>query len=394
MTKIGICSSDDDIFEQKDFEKKLQSVYENLTLSISRSDITDKTQVIANYDDYNNAIGKRSLILRTSGTTGQGLAFPVDRTFFRAQWTVFRKQFEECGVYGSWRVQFGGRDVKVFGKRFPVSIDYFDKKVIANQYSLDDEQVMRIANICHKKRILWLHGYPSMIYEFLCTWNRLYAVGQLNRKPKNFILTVSSETLTKQLREEFFHLGAKKIFDMYGQTEGIANFFTCKFGRMHVHEDFSLVEFCWNGSSYDIIGTSSQNNHFQFYRYKTGDTVEKVFHERCRCGRNSRTVEGLSGRSEDYLVTKNGLKVGRLDHLTKGDDRIKRAQIIQNSFGTADFIIQCDPCEASDVLANIKKRCRNYFGDDVQFNFILSDEFKLKANGKFTFVLNNLDSKH
>ena len=392
VTKIMSCQPDDDVFDPARFKCKLQGVYKSIDVNVKRSDTTDKTQVLLNYDGYNKANSASTLKLSTSGTTGQGLSFPVDQEFLRAQWSVFRKQFEECGVYGSWRVQFGGRDVKVLGKRFNVVLDYFDKKVITNQYSLGDVQVQRLAEICKRKQIYWLHGYPSMIYEFLSIWDKLYQAGKLNFEPADFIVTVSSETLTKQVRKELLNLGAKKIFDMYGQTEGVANFFTCQHGRMHVHEDFSLVEFIYNGTAYDIIGTSIKNKLFQFYRYKTGDTVEEVNIGDCPCGRKSRTVKGLTGRSEDYVITTTGFKVGRLDHLTKGDDRIKRAQIIQNKIGIADFIIQCDPDHASEIIKDIKKRCHAYFGDELHFNFILSSDFELKSNGKFTFVINKIKS--
>ena len=392
ITKISACQPEDDVFNSHVIECKLNSIYKNIAVTVKRCNTTDKKHVLANYSAYNKANLASTLRLSTSGTTGQGLSFPVDRYFLRSQWSVFRKQFEECGVYGSWRVQFGGRDVKVLGKRFTVVLDYFDKKVISNQYSLGDDQVRRLAEICKAKRIYWLHGYPSMIYEFLSVWNRLYEVGELKFKPADFVVTVSSETLTKQVRKELLNLGATRIFDMYGQTEGVANFFTCQHGRMHVHEDFSLVEFIYNGAVYDIIGTSIKNKLFQFYRYKTGDTVEAINIGDCPCGRKSRTVEGLTGRSEDYVITTTGFKVGRLDHLTKGDNRIKRAQIIQNEIGVADFIIQCEPDHASQVTKDIRKRCDAYFGDDLHFNFIMSSDFEFKANGKFTFVLNKIKS--
>jgi phenylacetate-CoA ligase len=49
------------------------------------------------------------------------------------------------------------------------------------------------------------------------------------------------------------------------------------------------------------------------------------------CGKTLPLLEGIEGRSDDVLYTKDGRRIGRLDPIVKNDLKIIEAQIIQDS---------------------------------------------------------------
>ena len=379
---------EDDIY-RKDSHELFGQKSNALTRSyqiIMNSEFTDKSFVLKNFDLIKNDSEKYH-ILRTSGTSGQGLQFPVTKEFISLQWSLFNKQWKEFNLDNEWRFQFSGFNKYRQGKIH--HIDYFGKKIFLSQYSLSNKNVHLYVNVLKKySKIKWIHGYPSAVYNlFLNLENSGYAslINNISH------VSLSSETVTdnfKVLLKRYLHLS---VIELYGQTEGVANFFTCKYGKMHVHEFFSDVEFIQDGNeSFRIIGSQYKNSAFPFYKYDTGDTI-KNFYFGCKCGRKSRIVEGLVGRVDDCLVKIDNSKIGRLDHLTKGNVDIKMAQIYQKNKGSALFYVVADPCKHKDIKIFLFNSCNDYLGSDFKVDIIFVDTIAPELNGKVKFVKSELN---
>jgi phenylacetate-CoA ligase len=391
-------NSEDDYFNAECLSEKLVAVHEKFQRQILKKsklirvdDFTDKNYFVKNMKFFDKKNNLKTVKMSTSGTTGQGLKFEVTQLFMRKQWEVFEKQFREASVLGTWRLQFSGRDLKILGLRCPVFLDFYEKKVFANQYCLNSGQVNFIMKIVKCFNITWIHGYPSMVVDFIQQVTN-------SKSPTDFpfnkiTVTLSSETFTAQQKEYLNNKGITRVYDMYGQSEGVANFFTCKHGWMHVNESFSLVEFIPSGDLFEIVGTSLHNNALTFYRYKTGDFVEKVFTSPCDCGRHSRRILNVLGRQDDYVVLKDGSKVGRLDHLTKGDMRVHQAQIVQEIKGSFTLNIACDPDNFADLKQSLMTRCLGYFGDRADVEIKHVSKFIISRAGKWKFVVNLTNDK-
>lgn len=387
----------DDCFDQAKLSKNLNEVYKKILNEkldkdnyLGINDITDKSFVLKNFNIFKHNSKKKTLEISTSGTTGQGLKFSVTQYFMRKQWKIFEKQFNEASVYGKWTLQFSGRDLKIFGIRCPVFIDLSSKKVYANQYCLNSAQVNFITLIIKFFGISWIHGYPSMVVEYIEQVTARQDVDKISFS--DFTVTMSSETFTEQQEKYLRNNGISKIYNMYGQSEGVANFFTCKSGWMHVNESFSLVEFIKSGELFEIVGTSLHNAAFTFYRYKTGDFVEEVITDRCECGRLSRRVSNVLGRQDDYIILKDGSKVGRLDHLTKGDMRVHQAQVVQKIKGAFILYVSCDPENFQDLKESLTNRCVGFFDNRADVEIRHTTEFILSRSGKWKFVVNLINS--
>ena len=123
-----------------------------------------------------------------------------------------------------------------------------------------------------------------------------------------------SETLRGQL-EESLHITA---LDNYGLTEvigpGVAGECEHKNG-LHVNEDHFIVEVIDPetlqslppGREGDLVFTTITKEGFPLIRYRTGD-ISRLLEEPCACGRTTRRMQRVSGRTDDLIFIK-GQKV-------------------------------------------------------------------------------------
>ena len=342
--------------------------------------LTNKSFVRENYGRIARS-NKRHLTLETSGTTGEGLKIPVSKNFVRLQWAIFEKQWREFDLLNEWRFQFSGFNRFSSGRIHHV--DYSGRKIFLSQYALNKNTISEYIKVIGKNQhVRWLHGYPSAIRNLVFLAERAGLWHKLKRIES---VSMSSETVTDLLRVRLVELGVKNIIEIYGQTEGVANFFTCRHGSLHVNEYFSSVEFLQSEEGYLIVGSQMHNEAFPFYRYNTGDTVATV-NIGCACGRTSRIVTGITGRVDDYLVLQDGSRIGRLDHLTKGNMLIEQAQIVQERKGNCIFKIVAAPKNRDQVKRSLQLSCSKYLGESFSVEFEFVEQIATEKNGKIKFI--------
>ena len=140
-------------------------------------------------------------------------------------------------------------------------------------------------------------AYPSAITIF----SKL--AKDIGWKPHaNFIgVFTSGESFLKEDRaivKEVFG----KVFDHYGQAERVARLQQCQYGKYHLKQGYSFVEFSPEGGKYEIIGTSYDNKAMPLVKYRTGDFVKELpSKELCRCGLISQYVDEIEGREGGFL---------------------------------------------------------------------------------------------
>jgi phenylacetate-CoA ligase len=75
-------------------------------------------------------------------------------------------------------------------------------------------------------------------------------------------------------------------------------------------------------------------------RYRLGDYAAWSEDRACPCGNRHPVIERLEGRLDDYLVTSDGRKIGRLSTALKGSPSIHSAQIVQDAPGHAYLLVR------------------------------------------------------
>jgi len=158
---------------------------------------------------------------------------------------------------------------------------------------------------------------------------------------------VSGDTLLPGMRAAIEKFFTCKCFDHYGQSEGVCMAMECKLGRMHVVPWVGILEIlredgspCEPGEVGEIVGTTLLNTAMPLIRYRLGDYAAWDTNQACLCGNPHPIITKLEGRVDDYLVTADGRKIGRLSTAVKRSQTIHSAQIIQDRPGHAYLLVR------------------------------------------------------
>ncbi len=346
--------------------------------------VLNKNIVKNNFKAFSQSFRFYDLHANTSGSSGNGLKFRKSLYSEQDTWAAYVAFRELHGVTSNdWCGYFcGNMVVNPKSSRFHHTA-YTTKQLIFSQYHLSKFTVNKYISVLNNKQPVWIHGYPSFLIELV----RLAKLNsfKLGYKPK--LVTTGSENLSDEQRiilSQFFNCS---IRDLYCQTEMVAMIYECNHGSLHVNEAFSVVDFIKSDiqSSFRIIGSNINNTVFPLFNYDTEDLVDlKTSDEICLCSSKGRLVSRIDGRNEDYIVLPTGEKIGRLDHVLKGNTSVYQAQFIQDSDSLdITLLVKVDENKYSEL--ELKSSLSRYIkGVDIKIKTV--DSIEPEANGKIKFV--------
>jgi phenylacetate-CoA ligase len=146
---------------------------------------------------------------------------------------------------------------------------------------------------------------------------------------------------------------------------------------MHVIPSAGIVEItredgiaCAPGEIGEIVATGLMNDAMPLIRYRLGDYAAWAKDQDCPCGNPNPVLESLEGRVDDYLVTLDGRRIGRLSTSLKGSPTIHSAQIVQDRPGHAYLLVRPSngyrPADAAAVRVDILERIGSFELDIVE----------------------------
>ena len=351
-------------------------------LGISNELIVNKNFVKSNYQYYvRNSI--LALKAKTSGSTGNGLSFK--KSFFSerdtyAAYDAFRAHH---GVLNTdWCGYFGGNLIVKPGTEHVCHIAYPTKQIIFSQYNLSNDTVHKYINQLNHYKPKWIHGYPSFLLELI----RLAKLHRLKLSYCPILITTGSETITFEQCEIIKYFFNASLRDLYCQTEMVAMIYECKSSKYHVNRAYSDVLFKnVDHKLYKIIGSNLNNDLFPLFSYDTEDlAVISSFEVKCECGSDEVVIDKIIGRSEDYLQLPNDVRVGRLDHIFKGNHYVYQAQFIQDR-ETLETQLYVKVDELNFNLDELNDNIGLYL-PGLKVNVLVVDYIKPEKNGKIKFV--------
>jgi phenylacetate-CoA ligase len=327
----------------------------------------------------------------TSGTTGTPLSIYRDLRNIGFEYAMLSRQREWAGLVPGDR--YATLKGEMFAKRNINKGDYWDlnaveNKLIMSSYHLAEQTAHRYIDALEKFKPLAIDGYPSSIYTL--------AKFMLDRDivfPMKAILT-SSETIAPEQKDVIEQAFDCRVFDYYGMAERVAAIHTCESGHYHVVPEYSIVEFVRNGTLsdeyFEIVGTALNNDAMPLIRYRVGD-IAKVTKTTCACGRNYPVIDGIIGRTDDYIVTPNGKMVGRLDHIFKSARNLIQAQLYQPH--REKIILRVVPDrtftkkDGEKILEKLYKRV----GDGISFEIKYMPYIPRTRRGKIKSVISEVE---
>jgi len=228
-----------------------------------------------------------------------------------------------------------------------------------------------------------LLGYTSSLIAFA------EHIDKVNTKLINLKSVISgAETLFDHQRRYLEKIFKCPVFNRYGGRDSGAVAFECpEEHSMHINENVVYTEIV-NGK---VVITDLYNYGMPFIRYDTGD-IGEITSKVCSCGRNTRILENIEGKSHDLLKTKDGRLVPGefFPHLFKDTNSFREFQVIQNDINELDIKVVKDRKNYNSqdeeyILSNINK----YFGK-IKINFIYVDKIPKLKSGKYKFTISNI----
>lgn len=335
----------------------------------------------------------------TSGTTGTPLKFPISGKAYQMDYAYRDLVYKWGGIdiHKKDKIAFfSGHPVADINRPRPPfwSYDFFHKWMFFSSYHLSDNHLPHYIKKLEEFQPKALHGYPSSIY-LIALANQKYGRGIL----KNLSIFTCSESLMDfhiKAIQDFFDA---KIFDLYGSAESVARISCCPDGERHIMPTYSYVEILNDryepaklGEEGRIVGTNFNNLLFPLIRYDLGDTVVVSADQNSKCGRGGLLIDRINGRKEEYIVTPDGRKVGRLDHLFKDAHHVKNAQLVQNKIDELIIKIVRENGYNEHHEKIVLKEARNRLGTEIKIVFDYVENIPKMSNGKYRFIVSKIQS--
>lgn len=327
-------------------------------------------------------------LIHTSGTTGGGLHLLATREAIQEQWAIWWRYRRWHGIQpGTWCAYFGGRSLVPAAQATPPfwRKNFAGRQLFFSAYHLTPGNLRLYAEELRRVRLRWLHGYPSLLA--LLAAFIVDSKFDLGYQPQ--WVTIGAENLLPHQAELMQRAFGVCPIQHYGMAEAVANISQCRSGNLHVDEDFSCVEFVGEDAERKVVGTNLSNYATPLLRYDAQDMV-CIADRRCACGLPGRLVDSIDGRQEDYVVLKNGARVGRLDHIFKDMVRVREAQILQQEPGNIRLrIVRGLGYGDAD-----EKQLRSEFvqrlgaGTGVEIDYV--DQLPRTRSGKLRFVVSEM----
>jgi phenylacetate-CoA ligase len=329
-----------------------------------------------------------TLQVHTSGSTGAGLRFPATWRAHREQWAVWWR-------YRGWHglspdttcLYFGGRSIVPVEQDRPPFWRHNrgGHQIMFSAYHLKDETAPAYLEQMRQSGAPWIHGYPSMV-ALIASYALEHGV-----EIKARWVTLGSENLLPQQEQLIERAFGVLPIEHYGMAEAVANISMCPARRLHVDEDFAATEFIpVEDGRHKIIGTNLSNPAFPLLRYEVGDFAA-IGGLTCDCGRPGRVVERLDGRLEDYVIAKDGAKLGRLDHIFKDLDRVREAQIHQARVGHMVMSVVKGPGYSDQDDRLLREEIVKRVGDRIDFDIEYVTAVRRTGSEKLRFVISTLE---
>lgn len=263
-----------------------------------------------------------------------------------------------------------------------------------SSFDMGESEMHQYAGVLNTFRPRFVRGYASSIY-FFAKW---LDENDIPVPPLDAVFT-TAEKLFPHMRKTICDVFCCDVFDNYGLNDGGISAFECsEHSGLHIDTERSIMEVVdTEGDQIDsgqgrILATSLNNYALPFIRYDTGD-IGDIIEDTCSCGRSSKLLREVIGRSVDILRTPEGKNVHGWFFLYifwKYCKGIKQYQVVQEQLSSVVIKIVVDDDFDAKQLDIIKKIIIDKSDTwDVEFRFV--DAIELSRAGKYKFVLNKLE---
>jgi phenylacetate-CoA ligase len=357
---------------------------------LEKSDIRENATLLI----ANNSNKKDLYEGRTSGSTGTPLDYYVDKNSVRKGKLSYEAFLNLIGCGTNERsARISGVKVLPFNKTTPPFWIYIDlyKQLQCSAFHIKDETVPLYNEAMKRYKVSYGTGYPTA-WLFLAQY-----IDKLHLSPPKIKAIVTDSEGISQDQQRYI----EKIFDCpvyqtYGLGEVCCFSVMCKYGHYHIFSDNVYVEIIDEdnkpvepGMEGEIIVTDLNSERYPIIRYRTGD-FGVLGTKKCECGWNTTYLSKVTGRVDDYVITPDGRKIGRLSHIMKPAKGVLESQLVQTR--TDELKIKVVPSSDFEVksMETVISNAQHYLGTDIKISWEPVDVLERTTNGKIRYVIRKI----
>lgn len=242
----------------------------------------------------------------TSGTTGNPIVVGYTKNDLNIWSSLVARIFTAAGLTGHDLVQIAFSYSQSTGG---LGFHYGAEQIGASVIPASGEEVLKQIQIMKDYRSSALVSTPGYALHIISV---LEEHGMSSQELNLSVGLFGSEPWSESLRNEIESKLKIKAYDNYGLSEiigpGVA--FECENRNgLHVNEDHFIVEvidpetneILPDGAEGELVFTTITKQGFPLVRYRTGD-ISSIIDGTCDCGRTSRRINRISGRTDDMLI--------------------------------------------------------------------------------------------
>ncbi len=355
---------------------------------LAKLPILDKQTLRTRGHEFCAPNAKPFMIQHTSGSTGTPLALYVNERTYKLAMALLVDHEEYHGVpFGARRATFAGRMIQKPENLSPpfARFNRAENQRLYSSYHLNDQTFEHYRRDLDHFQPLELIGYPSAISDLASHYEN--SGTQPVFRPKAVI--TNSETLLDWQRSRIESVFECPVFDYYGTAEYVLFAGQDDRGIYQINPILGITELAvpaHNENEGSIVATTLTNTSMPLLRYEVGDHGVRTPNDQS-CNSIISGLESITGRLDDYVITPDGRQLGRMDHIFKGLEAIREAQIIQDApdHCTLRIVPQSDSTSVSEKLIEANFHARA--GAQLRLSIAYVQNIPRGRNGKFKGVV-------
>jgi phenylacetate-CoA ligase len=358
------------------------------TAHIKKLPVLKKATVKNHPDWFRPKNGHKAWMLQhTSGSTGTPLSLDVDEYTYKLAMALLVRHEENAGVpFRAPRATFAGRMVQPVNQNTPPfsRLNKAENQRMFSSYHLSEKTFPYYRKELDHFNPVEIIGYPSAISLLA----KLYESTNIQPDFQLKAVVTNSETLLDWQREAIERTFNCQVYDYYGTAEYVIFASQNSEGIYKTSPLIGLTEVLPDDEQTpehgSVIATTLCNQSMPLIRYEVGDTAQIAYD--ATTPDSSPAIQRFLGRIDDYISTPDGRKIGRLDHIFKGAQGIREAQIVQESKASCVIKIAVNQPERFDEIT-IVNNLRNRVGNEIEVRVDYVDSIPKGKNGKFKAVV-------
>ncbi|MCP4570868.1 MAG: phenylacetate--CoA ligase family protein [bacterium] len=353
-----------------------------------------KDDVRGRLDDILSRDFKRAELVpaKTGGSTGVALHIFCDRkgverrnaSALRSdEWSGWRRGQPLAAVWGNPPV------ARTWRGRLRCTLK--DRVIYLDTMKIDDAAIDRFLDDWRRARPGLLYGHAHSIFIFCEALRERGATVH----PHGIVAT--SMMLLDHERRVIEEVCGTPVTNRYGCEE--VSLIACECERhegMHLNAEHSIVEFlrddgspCAAGEDGRIVVTELVNRGMPMIRYEVGDRgapSDRV----CPCGRGLPMMEGLSGRTADFLRAADGSQVAGISLIENTLTRfpgIRQLQLVQERELAVDVNLVPGEGYGPETADRLTDSLRDALGADFAVELKIVERISQERSGKYRFSI-------